>query len=239
MKKGKTIRTAIIVVLVISAVIVAFRTYAGNFYHAEEYEPCVLPVVETKDYIAYGDEESSLGLIFYPGAKVEETAYAPLMDALAEDGIFCVVAKMPAHLAVFKPYAAEKIIQTYDKVENWYLAGHSMGGAMAAEYVAEHEEKFAGLILLAAYPVKELKNLPVLSVYGSEDKILNRERYDKSIGLADMLTERVIEGGNHAGFGNYGVQRGDGEAFIPQEEQWQETVDYILNYLENCRKDVE
>lgn len=238
MKREKTIRTAIITVLLISALIVAFRTYAGKYYHAEEYELTVESVEETGEYIAYGDPESSLGLIFYPGAKVEETAYAPLMEELAEDGIFCVVAKMPIHLAVLKPNAAEEIMEAYEKVGTWYLAGHSLGGAMAADFAAEHEEELAGLILLAAYPTKELADLPVLSVYGSEDEILNKEKYDRAIGYADSLTERVIDGGNHAGFGNYGAQKGDGEACIPQEEQWQETVDYILNYLADNREDV-
>lgn len=239
MKREKVIRTGIIAVLLISVLIVVARTYTGNYYHAEPYEPAVKSVEETEDYIAYGDPKSILGLIFYPGAKVEETAYAPLMDELAEEGIFCVVAKMPAHLAVLKPDVAEEIIEAYDKVEHWYLAGHSLGGAMAADYAAKHEEDLAGLILLAAYPTKDLADLPVLSVYGSEDEVLNKEKYDSSIGYADRLTERVIDGGNHAGFGNYGVQRGDGEALIPQEEQWQETVDYILNYFVDNREDVE
>lgn len=235
MKKKKLIRIIIIVVLLIAAVIVAFRTYTGNYYHAKAYETETSPVEESDDYIAYGDEKSSTGLIFYPGAKVEETAYAPLMDALAGDGLFCVVVKMPERLAVLDPNAAAEIMEKYDGVEQWYLAGHSLGGAMAANFAAEHESELSGLILLAAYPTKELKELPVLSIYGSEDEVLNKEKYEKSIVLADVCTEYVIEGGNHAGFGNYGEQKGDGEAAVSGEEQWQETADYILNYIRDSR----
>lgn len=102
---------------------------------------------------------------------------------------------------------------------------------MAAGFAAENEERLNGLVLLAAYPTKEIKELPVLSVYGSEDGVLNRGKYEKSILLAARLTEHVIEGGNHAQFGNYGAQEGDGEAEIDKEEQWQETVDFILNFM--------
>lgn len=239
MKKKKRIRNAIIAVLMISVFIVVFRTYTGNYYHAKEYEAETSLVEETNDFIAYGDAKSSIGLIFYPGAKVEEAAYAPLMDALAGDGLFCVVAKMPERLAVLDWDAAEKIMETYAGVEEWYLAGHSLGGAMAAIFAAEHESELSGLILLAAYPTKELKELPVLSIYGSEDEVLNKKKYEKSIGLADVCTEYVIEGGNHAGFGNYGEQKGDGEALVSEEEQWQETVDYILNYIRDSRERIE
>ena len=114
-----------------------------------------------------------------------------------------------------------------------------MGGAMAAGYAADHEAELEGLILLAAYPTKELLEFPVLSIYGSEDGVLNLEKYEKSISLAEDLTEHVIEGGNHAGFGNYGMQDGDGMAEIRIEEQWQETVDYILNFMDDNRVEAE
>lgn len=97
-------------------------------------------------YIAYGDPQSETGLIFYPGAKVEETAYAPVMDGLAQQGIFCVTVKMPAHLAIFKPNAADEVRQEFGEVKHWYLAGHSLGGAMAGSYAAKHESELAGLI---------------------------------------------------------------------------------------------
>lgn len=87
-----------------------------------------------------------------------------------------------------------------------------------------HESEIAGLIFLAAYPTRELQTLPVLSLYGSEDGVLNMEKYQEAIGLAADCREYVLEGGNHAGFGNYGSQKGDGEAGITDREQWQETI---------------
>ena len=42
--------------------------------------------------------------------------------------------------------------------------------------------------------------------------------------------EYRIEGGNHAQFGNYGVQKGDGAAAITGPEQQQSTVDFIIQH---------
>ena len=39
--------------------------------------------------------------------------------------------------------------------EKWYLSGHSLGGAMIANYAAK-DTSIAGLILLAAYLTKNL-----------------------------------------------------------------------------------
>lgn len=229
--RSKIIRIVVFVILLVTLLVGAGKRYLEEYYPAREYEIKSEVSLETENYIVYGDTQSETGFIFYPGAKVEETAYVPILDELAETGVCCVLVKMPYHLAIFDSDAAGQVMQDLPEVENWYLGGHSLGGAMAAGYAAEHESEFAGLILLAAYPTEELANLPVLSIYGSEDSVLNYEKYEESIPYAKNLTEHVIEGGNHANFGNYGVQEGDGTAEISGEEQWQDTVDYILNFM--------
>ena len=71
--------------------------------------------------------------------------------------------------------------------------------------------------------------MEVLSIYGSQDGVLNREKYEKEKkNLPSDVTEYVIEGGNHAGYGNYGKQKGDGEAEIPKKEQQQEVIDQVI-----------
>lgn len=162
MKHAKAVRRIIFTVLIVAAVIVGFNTYTADYYHAKDYELQTTEVSETDAYIAYGDPQSETGLIFYPGAKVEETAYALVMDGLAQQGIFCVTVKMPAHLAILKPNAADEVRQEFGEVKRWYLAGHSLGGAMAGSYAAKHESELAGLIFLAAYPTRKLQTLPVL-----------------------------------------------------------------------------
>lgn len=238
-KRSVLIRVAVFVVLLAAVAVNGFRYYVSDYYTAGAYKVQTEVLQETEDYIVYGDTDSDTGFIFYPGAKVEESAYAPILDELVEAGICCVVAKMPYHLTVLDADAAEQIMQELPDIEQWYIGGHSLGGAMAAGYAAKHESEFAGLILLAAYPTDTLEELPVLSIYGNKDTVLNHEKYADSIPLAEHLTEQIIEGGNHAGFGNYGAQKGDGKAEIADEEQWQETVDYILNYMHACSKNAE
>lgn len=230
-KRSKLIRIGVCVVLCLTLLAGAGKRYLEKYYPAKEYEVQTDVVQETETYIVYGDTKSEKGLVFYPGAKVDEKAYAPILDELSQAGICCVLVKMPYHMAIFDADAAEAIMPEFAEVKQWYIGGHSMGGAMAAGFAAEHESELSGLILLAAYPTDALERLPVLSVYGSEDKVLNREKYETSLPLGANLTEYVIEGGNHAGFGNYGAQDGDGKAKISDEEQWQETVDYILKFM--------
>ena len=104
-------------------------------------------------------------LVFYPGGKVEYTSYLPLLYQFAKEGIDCFLVKMPCNLAFFGIEKADDIMERYF-YKNWYLSGHSLGGAMAANYVAENIEKFTGLIMLAAYPTKELvsEDLKVISI---------------------------------------------------------------------------
>lgn len=230
-KRSKFIRIGVFVILCVTLLAGAGKRYLEEYYPAKTYEVQTEAVQETEDYIIYGDTKSEQGLIFYPGAKVDEKAYVPILDELSQTGICCVLVKMPYHMAIFDADAAEKVMQEFADVDRWYIGGHSLGGAMASGFAAEHESELEGLILLAAYPTDTLEILPVLSLYGSEDGVLNREKYEKSIPLVSNLTEYIIEGGNHAGFGNYGAQEGDGEEEISDEEQWQETVDYILNFM--------
>ena len=152
----------------------------------------------------------ALGFIFYPGGKVEDTAYAPLIEEVAEGDVFCVIAEMPYQLAVFRSNAAADIMERYPEVKSWYIGGHSLGGAMAAYYAGKYPDQFEGLILLASYSTADLSqsDMKALLMHGSEDHVLNMESYQKYLGnLPSGYEEITIEGGNHAGFGDYGLQR--------------------------------
>ena len=128
------------------------------------------------------------------------------------------------------------IPEEYPDIENWYMAGHSLGGSMAASYISSHEEEFKGLILLAAYSTADLKEtgLRVLSLYGSEDGVLKMDSYEKyRDNLPEDFTEIVIPGGCHAYFGSYGPQKGDGTPQISNEEQIRFTADAIGDFIED------
>jgi hypothetical protein len=229
---------ALLLVILIAAA--AFWGYTADCCKADETALAALAstpeveVVVSDKHIAFIPKILHAGLIFYPGGKVEHTAYVPLMQACAQQGILCVLTEMPFRLAVLDIRAADGIREQFPEVENWYLGGHSLGGAMASAYLEKHANQFEGLILLGAYASADLSQsgLEVLSLYGSEDGVLDREKYDSSkSNLPEKFTEVVIEGGCHAGFGFYGPQKGDGNPTLTTEEQIEFTVRTIIDFV--------
>ena len=225
-------------VFIVFAVLFAlFFFYTENYYHADR---TAVMMLRTDEYAAVTSSQTGLLfdgpgeedlLIFYPGAKVQETSYAPLLRQIAEEGMDVFLVRMPARLAFFGSNKADEALQETADYANVYIGGHSLGGAMAANYAAEHAESLDGVILLAAYSTKPLPDsLPVLSVYGTEDGVLNHGNYEKNLANVPNLQEVVIEGGNHAQFGSYGEQRGDGEASIDPGMQWNKTAEAILEF---------
>lgn len=237
MKKGKKIKLWIWIPVAVIFVTVMFSiVYVNDYYHADHYVDVYLEsgetvtVTEKNDVIFLDGEGTEQALIFYPGAKVEYTAYVPMLYGLAEQGVDCFVVKMPGNLAILGMNRAEDIMAEHT-YEEWYLSGHSLGGAMAANFAAGHAEELDGLILFAAYPTKNLtqSGLSVLSVYGSEDLVLNAEKLEEGRALMpEAYTEVCIEGGNHAWFAYYGEQDGDGTATITRQEQQRQTIEAIL-----------
>lgn len=191
-------------------------------------------VYELRDGVTvFAPEKPTAGLIFYPGGKVEHTAYAPLLRTCAEKGFLCALVRMPCNLAVFNINGADGIQEQFPDVEHWYISGHSLGGAIAASYAASHADELDGLILLAAYSTKDLTqtSLRVLSIYGSEDGVLNRESFDENrVNLPADTTEIILDGGCHAQFGSYGPQDGDGTPTISGEEQIKQTAEAITAF---------
>ncbi len=236
-KRYRLILGAIVALVVLACI--GFVLYVGSYYRADEMvAQAMAPVdgifVEKTDggAIVFSPSEPKAGLIFYPGGKVEHTAYAPLMRACAEQGILCVLVKMPCNLAVLDVNAADGIPERFPEIGSWYIGGHSLGGAMAASYAAHHADELDGLVLLAAYSTEDLtkSGLTVCSIYGSEDGVMNRKKYDANkANLPGNTSELVIEGGCHAGFGSYGPQDGDGTPSISGEEQMARTAERIAD----------
>lgn len=238
MKKIRNILLWILaVVLVLGG---AFGIYAADYYHADpdaisgmmahlEYEYRLLEDGTRAYYPKY--EEYDTALVFYPGGKVEYSAYEPLMAGCAGRGYLCLLVEMPANLAVLDANAARRVMDQYPEVEHWYLAGHSLGGSMAASCAAGCAD-VEGVILLAAYSTEDLGGKLVLSIRGTEDQVLNGEKYEQyRENLPENFTEVVISGGCHAWFGVYGPQEGDGTPTITNQEQIERTVQEICDFL--------
>lgn len=212
--------------------------YVNDYYHATDRNAALADAetvtVSATDfgYFFDGPGEDN-ALIFYPGAKVEDLAYADLLKRIAAEDVDCYLVHMPCNLAFFGINKANDIIDAYS-YEHWYLAGHSLGGAMSASYAANNNDKLDGLIFLAAYSTNDLSDsdLKILSIYGSEDKVVKMEKIEQGRELMPSDYEEVqIDGGNHAGFGDYGEQSGDGTATISGEEQRSQTVTKIIEMI--------
>ena len=240
--RKKSRKVWLVAVAIVLAIAAGCAVYVNDYYRAlpealavlEQAPESVTVFEEKNEQIVFMPEEVKAGLIFYPGGKVQYEAYAPLMAELAEQGILCVLLHMPGNLAVLNMNAADGILGEYPDVEEWYIGGHSLGGSMAASYIDKHAEELDGLVLLAAYSTADLTGdgVKVISVFGSEDKVLNEEKYKEYRGnLPEDFYEEIIEGGNHAYFGMYGMQEGDGDAGITVEEQIQYTANTIIGQI--------
>lgn len=182
-------------------------------------------------------ESPTTGLIFYPGGRVDYRSYAPLARLVAIHGYRAVIVPMPLSLAVFAPDSAARVIESFPDIENWAIAGHSLGGAMAASFTDANRDLIDGLILLAAYPTSSNdlsdSSLTAASIYGTLDGVALPEEIDQSRVLLPPATIWLpIEGGNHAQFGWYGPQNGDNPAAISREEQQSQTLQGLLEVLQ-------
>ena len=185
-------------------------------------------VTHTSNWLFIDGKGNDTALIFYPGAKVEYSAYLPLMNQIAAQGVDVYLVQMPFNLAFFGQNSADDIIKN-SNYSHYIMSGHSLGGVAASGYASKHDVD--GLVLLAAYPSEEIDK-PTLSIYGSEDKVLNLKSYNDAKPLIKAnFTEHIINGGNHAQFGNYGLQKGDGNAGINSTLQQNETTSEIINFI--------
>jgi hypothetical protein len=195
-------------------------------------------IVTTGRWITFSPSEVKpvVGFIFYPGAKVDAQAYAPVLHAIAAQGYLVIAVPMPFDLAFFGKNRAENIIAEYPEINTWVIGGHSLGGVVAAGYASSHPDRLAGLALWASYPAEDQSlagsDLAVISISGTRDGLSSPERISASSVLLPEDTIWVpIEGGNHAQFGDYGPQRGDLPAAIGAAEQQESVVQAMVAFL--------
>jgi pimeloyl-ACP methyl ester carboxylesterase len=177
------------------------------------------------------------GLIFYPGGRVDYRSYASPLREIAAHGYLVVLVPAPLNLMVLDPNAADAIISQFPQIEYWAVGGHSLGGAMAANYLYTHSDAAGGLVLWASYPASNNNlsdsGLKVLSVYGTLD-MSGMQPYDESRArLPADTTWVMIEGGNHAQFGDYGIQPGDNVATISAANQQAQAVTATVEFLDS------
>lgn len=234
-------KTSIKILLILTGVlftsVLAFVIYTLDYYRTEPFCDSAyddILVVENRQYITYGDPDSTIGIIFYQGGKVDEHAYDLFLLKLAANDVFVVSIKMPFNLAVFGSNRALQVIETFVEIDQWYLMGHSLGGAMASAFAAKHPDILEGIILLSAYASSDLSSfeLEMLSIYGDRDGVLSMDQVNETkTNNPSNTTYVIIEGGNHSGFANYGEQKGDLDAEITPFVQQNQTVLAIIQFI--------
>ncbi len=161
-----------------------------------------------------------VGVLFQPGAKVEARAYAAVLRPLAEAGHRVVIVKQPLSIAFLALGAYDSARSAYPEVQRWVVAGHSLGGTVAA--IEADSSGADGLLLYASYPASDMSttlDAAVLSVSASLDGLATPADIDASkANLPPTATFTVIEGAVHAYFGDYGPQPGDGTPTISHDD---------------------
>ncbi len=227
-------------------------------YLPEKQEPSsAVTIYDYREYIEINptiNNYSKTGLVFYPGGLVDPHSYIePLSKfAISGKGHKIIIVKMPGNLAILDSNQGAWIFNDFPDVEQWVVAGHSLGGVMACSLVEKYPSFFVGMVLMAAYPQKSasLKDWPnpVLSLRGEHDLLVDslklasfKDYLPEPFYLKtpdDMPLDRkartdyyTIPGGNHSQFGNYGMQKGDGTATITKDQQAETVAFMILKFF--------
>ncbi len=220
--------------ILILTVTAGFFIYVSDHYRADALAAEMLkdPSVRVGSghIVISSPAATDTALIFYPGAKVEYTAYLPSLREISRlGGIDVILVKMPFNLAIFDAAAADGLMAQYPAISTWYIGGHSLGGAMASDYASNNQDKIQGLILLAAYRYGTYPTRRTLTVYGELDTSVARQ-----VDYSENVV--IIAGGNHANFGNYGAQRGDPPAAITARAQQAITADAVAAFINRSRE---
>lgn len=219
--------------------------YACSYLSEQQQVIPNLSIAETGDYIQLSPadtDDTKSGIIFYPGGLVDPHAYiTPLKNLVLEDKRTVIIVKSSANLAIFNAQQASDIVTDHPTITKWVIGGHSLGGSTACIDAYKNPDIFVGLFLLASYSVNDLSevNWPVLSITGSVDEVLDQTKFNDNktnlpaeieiynpeefptAGTHGKTVYYEIVGGNHAQFGDYGEQEGDGTATISKETQHQ------------------
>lgn len=233
-KKKKIFLVAIATIVAI--ILLSFSYFRFSIYHPSESASSIATTatVRNKQVTEFKAKNSKLTVVFYPGALVEPDSYSIWAKKVAQAGYTVKIAHFPMNKAIFEPTIATKLVT---RSERYVIGGHSLGGAMAARYVHEHHSaNLKGVFFLAAYADEKGRldklSVPVLSITASndgvikQDKLITGQKY-----LPKATTFEIIKGGNHAGFGSYGSQKGDHKATISNQKQQQLVADKLISWL--------
>jgi hypothetical protein len=230
-------------VLVVAALVVGasgFLVYA-NVTSAAERAPLAEVADEPAISIDYSRDAVVLtpssdangeGLVFIAGAKVEPVAYAYKLSGLVDEGYTVVIVRPFLNFGLFETRPLSAFTDLAPDVSGWFVGGHSLGGVKACMYADSPGVR--GLVLLGSYCANDLStsDLAVVSVSGSNDRLSTPDKIDANKALLPSDTTFVeIDGANHAAFGDYGLQPGDGDSTIDDSNMRGDITEAIVDGL--------
>ncbi len=165
-------------------------------------------------------DTASVGMLYFPGARVDPYSYLyPLVDIAAE-GTTVVIVDPLFNMALIDSRGVGELTRDLPEVAEWVLAGHSLGGVKAC-LEADHPSVIH-LVLFASYCATDISSLDigVLQIVGDQDGLLDNDLRLEALSLLPASEDAtlVIPGANHADFGTYGPQPGDGPSSFTDEE---------------------
>ncbi|TFD02096.1 alpha/beta hydrolase [Cryobacterium sinapicolor] len=183
--------------------------------------------------LAPTDDAGDIGLVFIPGARVDPYAYLYKLAGTVEDtGATVVIAKPVLNLAILDQRPLSTFTDAVPDVSTWFVGGHSIGGVRAC--MLADDSKVDGLVLFGSYCATSPKrtDLRALSLSGSTDGLSTPEQIADRADLLPSDTRFVeLEGVNHARFGDYGVENGDGVATAPTDAVAAEITNELSEFL--------
>ncbi|MGL4589216.1 MAG: alpha/beta fold hydrolase [Mycoplasmatales bacterium] len=188
---------------------------------------------ETADYLTFNNN-STTGFIFYPGAKVDVKAYSYLQN-IKDTNVY--IAKFPFEIAFFNLNVAQTIIEEHPEIDKWYIGGHSLGGVGANYFAQNNPNLISGVATLASYPTEKITNSKqtFLALFATNDGLVTDYKEKEQLLPASSTQTKIVEinGGNHAQFGDYGIQKNDQIATIDKEKQHEIILKELSDF---CRK---
>ncbi|SFK75864.1 Alpha/beta hydrolase family protein [Halogranum rubrum] len=238
MNRWKRGVVVVVVVLVLASSGVAL--YFSMPYHGSSSiqqvvdDPSVTVTTEDGVHVlAPANADSTVGVVFYPGARVAPDAYySTFAPVVRQANVTVFVPEMPLNLALLDADAAGSVRSQHPSIRTWFVGGHSLGGVAACQYADSNDVQ--GLVLFASYCNDDVsdESFAVLSVTGSADTVLNRESYQKATTrLPPDSTTHEVQGMNHTQFGSYRGQRGDSPAPLSYDEAHRRLGDVLVPWL--------
>ncbi len=242
-KKSKKSYVLLAIVLVIVVIAAGIKLYIDDehvpLHTIEEYqELTTFPISETDNRITVRDQETidefyNVGIIFYTGEHINGQCYLPLMANLANFGYDTFLPKALGSLPILNLDGADQIVNKFKWVTDWYLVAHSDACEMAARYAKGHK-KIKGLILLGGSVKTDISDtgIKVLSIVGTNDSILDLDRYEKAkTNLPKDTIYKEIKGGNHTAFADTALLKGDTKTSFKASKQIEKTADIIKDFI--------